>query len=143
MSKNSTLAPFIAHGILKMIERGIRDAYTKRHIISEPNCKPLKEEGQPLGMEKFAPLFVFYLVGCAVSLIIFFMENIFKPSSTSSIWHSQNNRSTLNALKQLLEKITINYEENVKEVGKMKEKSFEIRIRLIVPSFNAPGLRQM
>ena len=38
---------------------------------------------------------------------------------------------------------TINYEENVKEVGEMKEKSFEIRVRLIVPSFNAPGLRQM
>ena len=135
MSKSSNLAPFIAHGILKMIERGIKDAYSKRHITSEPNCKPLREEGQPLGVEKFAPLFVFYLVGCAVSLIIFFMENIIKPSSASPIWQSQNNQSKLKAIKQRLEKLKINYEENVKEIGEMKEKGIKIRIKLILPPF--------
>ena len=139
MSKNSTLAPFIAHGILKMIERGIRDAYTKRHIISEPNCKPLKEEGQPLGMEKFAPLFVFYLVGNVVSLITFALENIFKLSSASPIWQSQNNQSKLKTIRQQLEELKINYEENVKEVGEMKEKGIKIRIKLILPSFKTGG----
>ena len=139
MSKSSTLAPFIAHGILKMIERGIKNAYSKRHITSEPNCKPLREEGQPLGMDKFAPLFLFYLVGSVVSLIILAMENIFKPSSNSSIWQSQNNQSKLKTIKQRLEKLKINYEENVKEVGEMKEKGIKIRIKLILPSFKTHG----
>ena len=118
-----------------MIERGIKDAYSKRYIPSEPNCKPLREEGQPLGMDKFTPLFVFYLVGCAASLITFLMENIFKPSRASPIWQSQHNQSKLKAIKQRLEKLKINYEENVKEFGEMKEKGIKIRIKLILPLF--------
>ena len=125
--------------MLKMIERGIKDAQSKRHIPSEPNCKPLREEGQPLGMDKFAPLFVFYLVGSVVSLITFAIENIFKPSSASPIWQSQNNQSKLKTIKLRLEKLKINYEENVKEVGEMKEKGIKIRIKLILPSFKTGG----
>ena len=93
------LTPFIAHGILKMKERGLYDAHSKRHIKSEPNCKPLNEEGQSLGMEKFAQLFVYYAGCLALSLIIFVMENIFIPSSVS-LWKNQDNQRKLKAVKK-------------------------------------------
>ena len=141
MAKNSTLTPFFAHGILKMKERGIYNAYSKRHFISEPNCKPLREEGKPLGMEKFAPLFVFYLGGCAMSLIIFVLENIFKPSSGSSMWQNQENRNKLEVLKERIEKLKIEYQENIVEVGKMNQKAIEIKLMLTLPTFKTPVLK--
>ena len=80
LKKDSPLTPFIANGILKMAESGITNIHAKRHIISKPNCKPLRAKGRPLGIEKFASLFAFYSTGCILSLIILVMENIFKPS---------------------------------------------------------------
>ena len=80
MKKNSPLTPFIAYGILKIHETGIRNALARRHIAREPNCKPLHPKGNPLGMEKFASLFVLYLIGLTVSFVIFVIENVFKPS---------------------------------------------------------------
>ena len=134
MARNSALTPFIAHGIQKMLERGIRDCYSKQHLISEPNCKPLREEGQPLGMEKIAPLFVFYLVGCTMSGIILILENIFKPSSSSSsssyTKRLQEHLKKLEILKEELEKLSIDYEENVSKVGEMKPIAIETEIRI-------------
>ena len=80
MDKGSPLTPFFANGIRKMAESGITNIHAKRHIISKPNCKPIRSKGRPLGMEKFASLFAFYSTCCIMSLIILVMENIFKPS---------------------------------------------------------------
>ena len=79
MKKQSPLTPFIAHGIKKMAESGIINLHTKRHIVSEPNCKPLRSKGRPLGLDKFASLYTFYIIACVVSLIILVIENIHKP----------------------------------------------------------------
>ena len=79
ISRKSHLTPFIANGLRKAAERGIIDNNSKRNIIPEPNCRTLNQEGQPLGMEKFAPLFVFFVAGCILSLVIFALENVFKP----------------------------------------------------------------
>ena len=81
MKKQSPLTPFIAHGIRKMAEAGITNLHTKRHIASEPNCKPLQSKGRPLGLEKLAFLFTFYITGCLVSLITLAIENIYKSFS--------------------------------------------------------------
>ena len=81
MKKQSPLTPFIAHGIRKMAESGITNLHTKRHIVSEPNCKPLQSKGRPLGLEKLAFLFTFYIIGCVISLITLVIENIYKPFS--------------------------------------------------------------
>ena len=63
-----------------MAETGINNILRKRHIEPEPNCKPIRAKGNPLGMEKFASLFVLYSISCFLSLIILVMENIYKPS---------------------------------------------------------------
>ena len=81
MKKQSPLTPFIAHGIRKMAESGITNLHTKRHIVSEPNCKPLQSKGRPLGLEKLAFLFTFYIIGCVFSLITLVIENIYKSFS--------------------------------------------------------------
>ena len=78
--KNYQLTPFFANEIIKMNERGITSILKRRHFVPEPNCKPQYAKGQPLGMDKFASLFVFYSIGCIISLIILLMENVFKPS---------------------------------------------------------------
>ena len=78
MDKQSPLTPFIAHGIKKMAESGITNLHTKRHIVSKPNCKPLQSKGRPLGLEKLAFLFIFYIIGCVISLITLVIENIYK-----------------------------------------------------------------
>ena len=80
MRKYSPLTPFIAHAIKKMAETGINDILRRRNIEPEPNCKPTRAKGNPLGMEKFASLFVLYSISCFLSLIILVMENIHKPS---------------------------------------------------------------
>ena len=84
MKKQSPLTPFIAHGIRKMAESGITNLHTKRHIVSEPNCKPLRSKGKPLGLDKFASLFTFYIIACLVSLIILTIENIYKSVSSKN-----------------------------------------------------------
>ena len=63
-----------------MAETGINNILRKRHIEPEPNCKPIRAKGNPLGMEKFASLFVLYSISCLLSLIILVMNNIYKPS---------------------------------------------------------------
>ena len=79
MRKHSPLTPFIAHAIQKMAETGINDILWKRYVDPEPNCKPIRAKGTPLGMEKFSSIFVLYAVSCFLSLIILVLENIFKP----------------------------------------------------------------
>ena len=88
MKKQSPLTPFIAHGIRKMAESGITNLHNKRHIVSEPNCKPLRSKGRPLGLEKFASLFTFYIIACVVSLIILVIENIYKSVSSKKTTRS-------------------------------------------------------
>ena len=78
MRKQSPLTPFIAHGLRMMAESGITNHHNKRHIVSAPNCKPLQSKGRPLGLEKFASLFTFYIMGCVVSLITLVIERIYK-----------------------------------------------------------------
>ena len=54
---------------------------SKRHIIPEPNCKPLQIEGKSIGMEKFASVFSLYSIGIVVSLIVLVIEIISKRST--------------------------------------------------------------
>ena len=78
----SPFTPFIGHMLNKMAESGIKNILTKRHLIAEPNCKPIRETGKSLGMEKFASLFTLYLIGCFLAIVIFVTELIFKPKKT-------------------------------------------------------------
>ena len=132
MAKNSYLTPFLAHSVRKMIERGIVNNYRKRHITTAPNCKPIRNEGQPLGMEKLAPLFLLYLAGVMMSGIILVMENIFKPSRT---FYLQENITKLENLKHELEDLTINYEEIENEAEEIGQRSVEISF--IIPTFDS------
>ena len=84
MKKGSQFTPFIAHGLKKLSEVGIKNVLAKRHIIPDQNCKPLQIKGQSLGMEKFASCFAFYSVGIVISLIVLISETIFKPSTSLS-----------------------------------------------------------
>ena len=84
MKKGSQFTKFIAHELKKITEFGIRNALSKRHIIPQPNCKPLQKKGKSLGMEKFASLFALYSIGIAISLIVLVIEIIFKVSKSLS-----------------------------------------------------------
>merc|ERR1712008_178584 len=106
MSKTSPLSPFIANGLRKMIERGVWNNKYKRHIILKPNCKPLRATGQSLGMEKFASLFAFYIIGLILSLILLVLENIFKPSKPTHLEHSKENLRKIKLLKKILGTLT-------------------------------------
>ena len=85
MRKHSELTPFISQQIIKMTETGIKDALAKRHIVTKPNCQSINYKGNPLGIEKFASLFALYALGCFTSLIIFLLENLFKPSKPTKM----------------------------------------------------------
>ena len=80
MKKGSQFTPFIAYEAMKLRETGIMNILLKRHIIPEPNCKPLQIKGKSIGMEKFASVFSLYSIGIVVSLIILVIEAIFKQS---------------------------------------------------------------
>ena len=84
MNKGSQFTPFIGHGLKKLSEVGIKNILAKRHIIPDPNCKPLQIKGKSLGMEKFASCFAFYSVGIVISLIVLVIEVIFKVSKSLS-----------------------------------------------------------
>ena len=84
MNKGSQFTPFIGHGLKKLSEVGIKNILAKRHIITDPNCKPLQIKGKSLGMEKFASCFAFYSVGIVISLIVLVIEVIFKVSKSLS-----------------------------------------------------------
>ena len=101
--KNYQLTPFVANQIIKMNERGITSILKRRHFVPEPNCKPQFAKGQPLGIDKFASLFVFYSIGCIISLIILIAENVFKPSRNLQS-HSSNNDSVINLKKEAISK---------------------------------------
>ena len=84
MKKGSQFTQFIAHELRKITEFGIRNALSKRHVIPQPNCKPLQKKGKSLGMEKFASLFALYSVGIVISLIVLVIEVILKVSKSLS-----------------------------------------------------------
>ena len=108
MSKTSTLSPFIANGLRKMVERGVWNNKFKRHIIAKPNCKPLRATGQSLGMEKFASLFAFYIIGLTISLILLVLENIFRPAKPAYLGHSHENLRKVRIFKEVLKTLTDN-----------------------------------
>ena len=108
MSKTSTLSPFIANGLRKMVERGVWNNEHKRHVILKPNCKPLRATGQSLGMEKFVSLFAFYIISLIISLILLVLENIFKPSKPANLGQSFENLRKATLFKELLETLTDN-----------------------------------
>ena len=45
MKKNSRFTRFISYKIIKLAETGITNNLSKRHIISEPKCKPAQAKG--------------------------------------------------------------------------------------------------
>ena len=49
MKKNSPFTPFVSNAIMKIAETGVKNILSKRHVISEPNCKPIRTKGRPLG----------------------------------------------------------------------------------------------
>ena len=119
MRKQSPLTPFIAHGIRKMAESGITNLHNKRHILSAPNCKPLQSKGRPLGLEKLAFLFTFYIIGCIVSLITLVIENIYKSFScrkktqVSPSMQSHKKELKIDALHQAIASFLENNEGNI------------------------------
>ena len=48
MRKNSPFTRFISYKIVKLAETGITNNLSKRHVISEPNCKPTQAKGQKI-----------------------------------------------------------------------------------------------
>ena len=122
MKKHSPLTPFIAHGIRKMAESGITNLHNKRHIVSEPNCKPLRSKGRPLGLDKFASLFTFYIIACVVSLIILVIENIYKPvsSKNKTLMQSHNKEELIRKIDaskddimNFLDKTSLHHKDNI------------------------------
>ena len=83
LERNSPLTPFVSHTIIKMSETGLKDVISKRHVIKKPDCAKVQETGNSLGMEKFAPLFVLYMTGCIVSLLILMIELVFNKSRSA------------------------------------------------------------
>ena len=81
MKKGSEFTPFIAYEVMKLKETGIMKVLSKRHIIQEPNCKPMQINGTSIGMEKFASVFSLYSIGIVVSLIVLVIEIISKRST--------------------------------------------------------------
>ena len=123
MKKQSPFTPFIAHGIRKMAESGITNLHTKRYIASEPNCKPLKSKGRPLGLEKLAFLFIFYAIGCFISLIILVVENIVKRSKPISQKESPDESMILQkieSMKREIDSFTNNEEVQLYMLQKIK-----------------------
>ena len=101
--KNYQLTPFFANEIIKMNERGVTSILKSRYFVPEPNCKPQYAKGRPLGMDKFASLFVFYSIGCVISLIILIIENVFKPSRKLQFqFHSSNNGDIIHLKKEAI-----------------------------------------
>ena len=53
MKKNSLFTRFISYKISKLAETGITNSLSKRHVISEPNCKPIQNKGQKISKFMF------------------------------------------------------------------------------------------
>ena len=138
MRKQSPLTPFIAHGIRKMAESGITNLHTKRHIVSKPNCKPLQSKGRPLGLEKLAFLFTFYIIACIVSLITLVIENIYKSfscrkktqDSPSMQSHKKELRRKIDALHQAIASFLDNNEGNIQLTNQQIQKMYILLLEL-------------
>ena len=102
--KNSPLTPFFAQSLKKMGEVGVTNIISKRHVIQEPNCKPLQIKGKGLGMEKIASLFVLYFTGCIFSLIVLVLEVIFKPAPSQTLFFRSSQEHKLHLKLELLQK---------------------------------------
>ena len=76
--------------------------------MTEPNCRPLNQEGQPIGMEKFATLFLFFITGCILSLVIYAFEIVFKPTAPASKMQSEEIIKNIDLLLNSLERLTNN-----------------------------------
>ena len=85
MKKNSPFTPFVSNAIMKLAETGVKNNLSKRHVISEPNCKPIRTKGRPLGMHFFLSVFVAYFICCIICLIIFVLEHVFKPEISRKV----------------------------------------------------------
>ena len=85
MKKNSPLTPFVSNTIMKLAETGVKNNLSKRHVISEPNCKPIRTKGRPLGMHFFLSVFVAYFICCIICFIIFVLEHVFKPEISRKV----------------------------------------------------------
>ena len=106
VAKNSPFTKFFSHGLKKLEEAGITDKLTKKYIPSKPNCKTHRKKVSPLNMEKFASLFLFYTIGCVLSLILLVMENIFKPSKPPSSSVQPELHRKIGLLKKQVENMT-------------------------------------
>ena len=84
MNKNSPLTPFMAHEMTKMIETGLADIFYKRHAVVKPICRPDRKSGLSLGMEKLCSLFVLFICGCGLSLIVVLIEKMQRKISNNS-----------------------------------------------------------
>ena len=101
MKKNSPFTPFVSNAIMKLAETGVKNNLSKRHVIFEPNCKPIRTKGRPLGMQFFLSVFVTYFICCIISLIIFVLEHVFKPEISRKV-----QKTRLEVLKtELVEKL--------------------------------------
>ena len=56
MKMNSPFTRFISHKITKLAETGITNNLSKRHVISEPNCKSIQVKGQKIAKENLKSL---------------------------------------------------------------------------------------
>ena len=132
-AKNSPLTPFFAHGIRKMTESGIMNIHAKRNLISEPNCKPAQTKGRPLGLEKLAFLFVFYAIGCFISLIILVVEIIVKsskPISQEKLPDESMIMQKIESMTKEIESFTSNEEVQLYMLQKIKSSIVNIPINL-------------
>ena len=57
-------------------------------------------------MEKFAPLFVFFVTGCILSLVIFALENVFRPTTSELKMQSEETLRNVEFLLNSLERLT-------------------------------------
>ena len=56
-------------------------------------------------MEKFAPLFVFFVTSCILSLVIFALENVFKPTAPELNMQSEETFKNIEFLLNSLERL--------------------------------------
>ena len=106
MKKNSPLTPFIAYELKKLAEAGFNDVLSQRHIVPDPDCEPINKEAENLGMEKFASIFVLYLIGLVLSLMILVMENLCKPTRSKNYLEEE---SKFEVLQSELENLAAKY----------------------------------
>ena len=84
LPKNSPYKPFMEHAMLRIRESGSWVLLKKRFEEEIPICKT-PPKGTSLGMEKIFTLFMFYLLGAIMGLILLFVEiYIRRPAASGS-----------------------------------------------------------